>query len=225
MTRDTSRWVWDHSPLTDELQLLVHLAVAHLVDDNDVLCISTQHLADFATVSRSTVTRTLATLVQVGCLQVLERGGGRGRPTCYRLLTPHALEGLSPRKLRHGNCVTVSREVDELAEEEIHRDAVSGDAVLPGMAAPTEDPPDVAVVVTRHVFEHRQPRPAIPFPAVLQIARRLIDAGHEPERVQAVMLRVPTISVGWCEAELNRMPHQHAPIDDDRAAPQGRIRL
>lgn len=54
------------------------------------------------------------------------------------------------------------------------------------------------------LWKRKNPKPAQKFVAVRQVAERLLDAGHSPEAVLAAMLAVPTISIGWCEGQLNK---------------------
>lgn len=94
----------------------------------------------------------------------------------------------------------------------------------PGDAAPSADQ---ARLVAQQVWEGRTPRPAVPFIGIVKIAAALLDAGHAPEAIIDAMLTVPTISVRWVEAEINRRrpPQRSERIDVDRAAPSGEVAL
>lgn len=82
-------YVWDHSPLTRDA-LLVHLAIADVANDvhNNEFWMTAAGLAEKVRVSRSTVMRAFARMTELGLLEIVERGGGRGKPTTYRLLFP-----------------------------------------------------------------------------------------------------------------------------------------
>lgn len=81
--------VWDHSPLL-ESQLLIHLAIADVVNDahDNEFWMTRPELAAKTRCALSTVARTLAELIALGWLEVLEEGGGRGNPTRYRFHSP-----------------------------------------------------------------------------------------------------------------------------------------
>lgn len=75
-----------------------------------------------------------------------------------------------------------------------------------------------------HVWQHRKPQPAMPFPAALKAVARLLDAGHSDVRVQAAAMSAPTITVGALEFLLNRSGQQARgapPIATDRQAESG----
>jgi hypothetical protein len=67
--------------------------------------------------------------------------------------------------------------------------------------------------IARHVFEHKMPRPSQPFPAVLKIAQRLIEAGHVDDDVQSAMMLVAPISTGTVEFELGRRTRQPSAVN------------
>lgn len=95
MSAEATGAVWRYSPYTGA-QLLVHLAIADVVNDthNYEFWMSTERLAQKARVSRSTVTQTLADMVENGHLILLESGGKRRRPSRYQFVTS-ALTGLA----------------------------------------------------------------------------------------------------------------------------------
>lgn len=72
--------------------LLVHLAVADIVNDAHGfrLWSTVKGLAEKAAVAERTVASALAELVELGIMEVLKDGGGRGKPTEYRYLGNHA---------------------------------------------------------------------------------------------------------------------------------------
>lgn len=83
-------WVFKRSPYPAGAQLVVHLAIADVVNDanDNEFWMTTASLAEKARTSRSTVVATLKDLVDRELLEVLEAGGGRGRATRFRFLMP-----------------------------------------------------------------------------------------------------------------------------------------
>lgn len=89
MSVEAIAWVWKHSPYRDGT-LVVHLAIADVVNDtyHNEFWMQRPDLAKKAHTSVPTVARALRQMVDAGLLEVLERGGGRGRGTRYRFLMP-----------------------------------------------------------------------------------------------------------------------------------------
>jgi hypothetical protein len=85
-------WVWEHSPYKLGSRL-VHLALADVANDGNEneLWLQQSHIADKAVLSVAQVQRILKQMVTDGYLELLDQGGGRGRPSRYRLVTktPH----------------------------------------------------------------------------------------------------------------------------------------
>lgn len=94
--------------------------------------------------------------------------------------------------------------------------------------APTTPARGDARAITTLVWDLKNPKPAVPFPGVVKIAQRFVDAGYEDEDIVRAMVAVPTISTGWVEAELakrvKRAPSSR-PVDNDREGTRGRIKL
>lgn len=90
MSAEATGWVWKYSPCQGS-QLLVHLAIADVVNDihGYEFWMSTDALSKKARVARSTVTSTLADLVSAGLLGVVQAGGASRQPTRY-VFTPLA---------------------------------------------------------------------------------------------------------------------------------------
>lgn len=82
-------WVWKHSPLRGA-QLLVHLAIADVVNDanEQEFWMTTEALAAKAKVGRSAAVTALSGLVEHGFLEVVKAGGGRGNGTTFRFCFP-----------------------------------------------------------------------------------------------------------------------------------------
>lgn len=209
------------------------------------------NVARFSLYSTGQCRRTLEELEAEGWLIVTEQGGGRGRATVYRVpmsIAGHpALErrascaGSDPRNARISPTETRASEPETRAPQPETRASGrapngsngSNNGTPNGDESPEGDPPaieDPARAITVAVWEASSPKPATPFIGVVKIARRLLDAGHDPDAITAAMIAVPTISTRWVEAELNRSsrprpPATLRPVDDDRDAPTGRIAL
>lgn len=98
MSAEATGWVWKHSPYSGA-QLLVHLAIADVVNDvnENQFWMSTSALASKAKVSRNTVTTMLSDLVARGLLEMVESGAASRRPSVFRFLMPaSALTALAP---------------------------------------------------------------------------------------------------------------------------------
>lgn len=80
-------YVWKESPYIGA-QLLVHLAIADVVNDvhGNEFWMSTAALARKARVSRATVSRSLTHMAEHGYLEVLEAGKSDRKPTRYRFV-------------------------------------------------------------------------------------------------------------------------------------------
>jgi hypothetical protein len=83
-------WVFDQSPYELGARL-VHLALADVCNDayDGRLWLRQADIARKAKMSTRQVSRILATMVDDGYLIVVDAGGGRGKPTVYRMLTDH----------------------------------------------------------------------------------------------------------------------------------------
>lgn len=96
MSNEACGWVWRHSPLTGA-QLLVHLAIADVVNDahGNTFWMSTEALARKARTSRSTVTETLRVLREAGLLEVVKAGGQTRAPSVYKFVCGETTRPLS----------------------------------------------------------------------------------------------------------------------------------
>ncbi len=90
MSAEATGWVWRYSPFPAGAALLVHLAVADVVNDqhDNEFWMTTTNLAEKARCGRSSTVAALKTMCDLGLLEVIEVGGGRGKPTRYRFLMP-----------------------------------------------------------------------------------------------------------------------------------------
>lgn len=101
MSAEATGDAWRRSPFTHD-RLLVHLAIADVVNDvhGNELWMLRETLAEKSRVSRGTVDSALRELVDQGWLEVLEKGGGRAKPTRYRYHlgteTAHEMRGNDP---------------------------------------------------------------------------------------------------------------------------------
>ena len=80
-------WVFNHSPFTLGTRL-VHLALADVANDDhgNRLWLKRSRVAEKAKLSLASVDRALAELVKEGYLVRITEGGGRGKPSEYRLV-------------------------------------------------------------------------------------------------------------------------------------------
>lgn len=92
MSAQAVGWVWKHSPFPASAGLIIHLAIADVVNDtyDNEFWMTREALAEKSRCSESSVKRTIRYLVDVGGLVVLERGGGRGNKTRFRFMMPEA---------------------------------------------------------------------------------------------------------------------------------------
>ena len=242
MSAEAVGWVFRHSPLQG-VALVVHLAVADSVNDqHDHELWMRQHvLARKARTTRGTVNKVLARMVEgtddhPPLLELVAPGtGGANR---YRFLFPDVEVQYETRTTRSGGARTAHTPPAEGARSE-HTGCVQsaqGGARTArtepkrepkeNPTTPTEQRKLLAHTITTEVYRDRNPRPANPFPAVLGVASKLLTAGWSEERVRAALMEAPTISVGWCEAWLNRQRPTPGgrPPTADRGAPAGRVR-
>lgn len=89
---------------------------------------------------------------------------------------------------------------------------------------PSVDSVDVVRSSANAIWTRKQPRPAIPYPAVVSIVRKLLDAGWPADAVVDAGIAVPTISIGWCESWLNKN-RKPAVARDDSARRNGHTRV
>lgn len=89
-------WVFDHSPYSGA-RFVLHLALGDIANDtyHDEIWASLPTLATKARQSPSSARTSLATMVADGYLELIEMGGGRSRPSRYRLLKPSKIRGVS----------------------------------------------------------------------------------------------------------------------------------
>lgn len=92
MSHEASEWVWRHSPYPAGAMLLLHLAIGRIVGKDRVCTESTTALAEDCRCSRRWIVTALSVLTEDGYLELIERGGGRGKPSRYRLLTPETVK-------------------------------------------------------------------------------------------------------------------------------------
>lgn len=90
MSAEATGWVWRHSPYQGS-QLLVHLAIADVVNDahDNEFWMSTAALARKARVARSTVIEALAHMTTHGYLRMVESGKASRSPSRYAFVMAH----------------------------------------------------------------------------------------------------------------------------------------
>lgn len=97
MSAEATGWVWKYSPYTGA-QLLVHLAIADVVNDanDNEFWMSRSNLAAKAKVSRSTVNEALGDMLDRRLLTMLESGADQRRPSRFRFeMSTSATTGLA----------------------------------------------------------------------------------------------------------------------------------
>lgn len=97
----------------------------------------------------------------------------------------------------------------------------------PGAKAPEEPSPaaTAAWAIVNRVYAARNPKPVMGKRQAAHLVERLIVAGHLPEKVEAAMGAVTTISAGSLEAHLAGRRGARQAIDSNRDQPEGRMAL
>jgi hypothetical protein len=148
-------------------------------------------LAERLRCSLSTTDRARAELVDAGALVVTARHAenGRQRSNRYDLrFDPPLVTG------DEGGVVTGDDPQMTESETPLDRDAVPTEQA-PASESPVADP---ATVILRAWYDERvergHPKPAQPWPAMLGVVRRMLDAGHSPEAVAWALRQAPAVS-------------------------------
>lgn len=81
-----------------------------------------------------------------------------------------------------------------------------------------------AVRVCQRVWTEKDPKPVMNFGRAVKLAQRFLDAGWHEDYLVRGMVEAPTISDGWVESWLRRN-QPRLPIEQDRDAPTGRVKL
>lgn len=196
MSGEGTGFVFRHSPYKGS-RLIVHLAIGDVVNDahDNEFWMSVTKLATKCRLGRSAVIAALAELVADDFLEVLSEGGGRGRVTRYRFLMPETARSVDG--------LETARFTPETARSESETARSTKTTPITRTKETKENGNADAMFVAKSVFDAKEPKPAQPFVAVVKIAQRLLDAGHDRDAIVSAMLEVPTISVGWVEAKLN----------------------
>ena len=97
MSNEAMGYVFTHSPYSGDTRS-VHLAIADTVNDmyENRLWMTVAALAEKCRCSTRTVQRALQRMTAEGYLELLQDGGGRGRPTEYRFLMPEKGDTVTP---------------------------------------------------------------------------------------------------------------------------------
>lgn len=165
------------------------------------------------------------------------RAAQQGVPAAQRGGVPAVQRGGSPLhsapKESHGTKATSNDNPPAPAAP------VGGAGTLPGV-----DPPATKIVtpereraqrVVAKVWEMKKPKPATPFIAAVKIAERLLEAGHDPQRIGWAMVKAPTITVAAVELQLNAgtapggdprpADERHGIVAHDPARTGGRVKI
>lgn len=207
-----------HSPVKSwAAQYLVHLTIADVVNDlhDNEFWMTTTALANACNVGRATVGRALHALVAAGVLEVLEGGGGRGRPTRFRYhpewrrtdATPPPAEEKLPQpepvsepsptpKLPHHETTTASP-----------RGSIGADTSIGNRKEPKLAPSRAAAEeIVRSWWEAQTPRPVANFIGVVKLVERFLEAGHTGPAVARALTEAPTPTANALTFALNRSP-------------------
>lgn len=187
---------------------------------------SMETLAGYGQMSARKVASCIATLAEVGYIEVEPRDG---LASMYHLLPPPPLPlHVVPRSDVETHAST-ARGTGGARQDVPNTTAPDADEREPGTRTQNENPPgahapdaeptemfasevprkDDALKRTAHavtvaVFEQRDPRPAAPFPGVMKVARMLLVAGHTPAAVIAAMVEDGAMTVAAVEFRLGR---------------------
>lgn len=221
---------------------LVLLALADVAADTGEVTAyrrSRSALAAKANVDAKTVTAAIATLVELGELEVLAVGGGR-RSSDYRITLP-------PPVPRGGEIPPL------VVADEGGRDSPPAGAPAPpqrgrgtppiipsstspsGQAPPAEKPAgprrysDAAHLLAAAEWERRDVKPVCGFVALRERISEALAAGHSEAAVARVLPGMPVFSRNAFDLALagSRNPGRSGgrPIDNDRAGPSGRVEV
>lgn len=249
MSAEAVGWAFKHSPFKGATQLVL-LALADSANDQHryELWMRQHKLARKARVGRNAVGKALAELEAAGVLEYLEGGQATGEPKRYRLhlldlpvhYEPKAQGGMPSKAKREGGApVEGTPTAGTPAPPEGTGCTPGGQGGAPpgGTGCPPSarsnptgtqgEEPKVEVQVLERAWERLDPKPATPWPGLLQVTRRLLGAGWHPDDVEEALVRAPTISTGACEIVLrgSRRATRRAQVDNDRGGPSGEVKL
>lgn len=197
-------WVWDHSRAAGNDRLVLLAIADHCGDDGYDAFPKLATLAKKTGLADRTVRRCIDRLIDLGELVVEERAGGsakveaRHRPHLYQVVmrpvTVSATTGQDDRSATgHGD-----RSIREPSEGQpsLNRSALQSGG---------EDP---ATALLRAWWDELvaagEPTPAQPWPAMLQVVRAMLKAGHAESRVAWALRNSPTVSTGALTMAINR---------------------
>lgn len=211
-----------HSPFRgrSHAQFVVHLFVAGVVNDlhDNEFWMRADRLAEATEVHRATVFRALATLVEVGVLEVVEHGGGRTHTTRYRYHPewrpgpsnppePPSDTTLPPEKPSQQATVSDGETVAPCDQTVAPCDGFDDDTSYRKPKEPKALPNDLrssAEAVVRAWWESTTPRPVASFIGVVKLVERFLAAGHPPDHVRAALDAAPTPTANALTFALNR---------------------
>jgi transposase-like protein len=85
MSARMSQIVWSQAPYKAD-RLLVLLAMAEWANDDGICCVSYDKLADKARTTKRRAVAITQTLIADDAIRLVQKGGGRGKPSVYQLL-------------------------------------------------------------------------------------------------------------------------------------------
>lgn len=213
----------------DATDTLLLLGLADHVNEHDECYVGMRNLARYARCSYGTARRRLAELEARGIVSrtVRWRDDGGQSVYHYRIHRDAVVAARTPaepvtpprtvsRGVRaSGSAVPPARQG---ARAEVPREkcpegtplAADAEEVTDLFGDAVPEPTAVELVkaesirVTKAVFERRHPRPSTPFPGLQSIARRLLEAGHDPEAVISAMVEDGAHTVAAIEHRLGR---------------------
>lgn len=205
MSGKATGWALKHFPITtpaDRNRKLVLVGVADQANaDGTYARPGLASLMAEWKFDKATVIRHLNWLTDNGWLEVIEKGLGRGHATSYSL--PKMVAHYAEKGSQAATVPEPERSQPDPGKVAIGDPALSLSTEENYEGPPTPAPKPLERRIVERVWERKNPKPATPFVAVVKIARKLLDAGWEPQRIEDAMVAVPTISIGWLEGNLN----------------------
>lgn len=202
MSGKATGWVFEHSPLSGS-QLIVHLALADVANDlyENEIWLSMGKLADKARCTRGTALKTCAALVDLGLLELLDAGGGRGKPVRYRLLMP------APETVEESRSLETARSAPETARS--RRETARSERDPEAHKDEHKEPKNTTRVgelgidqqadqIARAWWEGQQPRPiSPPFLGARKIVKTALNAGWERAQIEGALAALDGPLAGW----------------------------
>lgn len=227
--------VWKGSRSTGTARLVLLALADEASDEGEVTAYrrSLSHLSRKCACSTDSVRRAVANLVALGEVTVLKRGDGRS-PTDYQINVGALASAVDEGGA--GATPGVAPMPPQGSRPRVPRGSTAATPITPLFPVPPGGPPAGAAdgdtgpepparYVARQVWEHKKPRPATKFVAVMKVAEALLEAGHQVDDVVAAMIAAPTITVAAVELQLSRRkpPAGGGRVDADRGGVSGLV--